>query len=197
MREALPPTAAFAGITRKYKIFSRKCRSLGYNARHERTKLFWTNRSRFLDQLSFEISAHTRKADKLGIIPCVRLNGTSDVVWEKVAPKVFTDFPQVQFYDYTKLPTRFDHAMPKNYHLTFSQSENNQRDAARLLKSKHNVAVVFRLRKGAALPAKYMGVKVIDGDEHDLRFTDKRGVVVGLRSKGSSYHDQTGFVVDL
>ena len=167
------------------------------NARQKRTQLFWNNRKGFLTQLKAEIAAHVRRAEKLGLVPSVRLNGTSDIVWEKIAPDVFTDFPQVQFYDYTKIANRFNHALPENYHLTFSQAENNQNDANQLLAKGHNVAVVFRLRKNESLPVTYNGFPVIDGDSHDLRFTDKRGCVVGLRSKGKSYNDQTGFVVSL
>ena len=43
-----------------------------------------------------------------------------------------------------------------------------------------NVAVVFKDK----LPKTWMDRKVIDGDAHDLRFKDPRGVVVGLVAKG-------------
>jgi len=34
------------------------------------------------------------------------------------------------------------------------------------------------------LPKKFNGLKVINGDKHDLRFKDPSGVIVGLVAKG-------------
>jgi hypothetical protein len=45
------------------------------------------------------------------------------------------------------------------------------------------------------LPETYLGRPVIDGDEHDLRFLDPSGVVVGLRAKGKARKQRGGFVV--
>lgn len=162
------------------------------NARQKRTELFWQDRTGFMAQLSTEIAAHRRSAIKAGLKPCIRLNGTSDVQWEKIAPGLFTEFSDVQFYDYTKIPTRFK-GLPENYSLTFSRAESNHDDAAALLADGHNVAVVF----ADTLPGKYLGRVVIDGDAHDLRFTDPRGVVVGLKAKGKARKDTSGFVVSL
>jgi hypothetical protein len=53
------------------------------------------------------------------------------------------------------------------------------------------VAVVFE----KVLPATYKGVTVINGDESDVRFMDKPGVVVGLKAKGEAKSDSSGFVV--
>ena len=39
-------------------------------------------------------------------------------------------------------------------------------------------------------------VKVIDGDEHDMRFLDEPNVVVGLKAKGKAIKDYSGFVID-
>jgi len=101
-----------------------------------------------------------------------------------------------QFYDYTKNIRRaLAYAAgqyPANYHLTFSRSESNADDVARALLAGVNVAVVFR----KALPATWGGRPVIDGDAHDLRFLDPRGVIVGLRAKGRAKRDVSGFVVD-
>lgn len=165
-------------------------------ARARRTALFWEDRKTFLAQLKEEIAAHVFRSERKGLVPCVRLNGTSDVQWEKIAPSLFTDFPAVQFWDYTKISQRMDKALPENYHLTFSQAENNRDEALAHIRAGRSVALVFRVKRGMALPESYEGRPVIDGDEHDLRFIDQRGVVVGLRSKGRAYYDQTGFVVD-
>ena len=117
--------------------------------------------------------------------------------WEKIAPSLFTDFPNILFWDYTKISKRMDDKLPENYHLTFSQAENNRDDALGHTRTGKSVAVVFRVKKGMPLPESYHGRPVIDGDGHDLRFIDPRGVVVGLRAKGRAFHDTTGFVVDV
>ena len=94
-------------------------------------------------------------------------------------------FPQVQFYDYTKIPNRRN--VPSNYHLTFSRSETNHQD---VILSQNNVAVVFDV-----LPATYLGRTVIDGTETDLRFLDPQNVVVGLKANGKAKQDTSGFTV--
>ena len=87
-------------------------------------------------------------------------------------------FPTVQFYDYTKIGSRFDKPLPNNYYLTFSRSESNESEAMDILLRGFNIAWVFN-----KVPTSYMGYKVINGDESDVRFLDKRGVIVGLKYK--------------
>jgi hypothetical protein len=70
--------------------------------------------------------------------------------------------------------------MPSNYHITFSKSESNDDKVAQVLQAGGNVAVVFE----KALPATYLGKQVINGDLHDFRPLDTKGVVVGLKAKG-------------
>jgi hypothetical protein len=104
---------------------------------------------------------------------------------------IFSAFPRIQFVDYTKNPNRFARQLPANYYLTFSRSESNEADSLRLLAAGHNVAVVF-----AARPSHWNGYRVIDGDLHDLRHLDPKGVVVGLSPKGNkAKRDMSGFVV--
>ena len=43
----------------------------------------------------------------------------------------------------------------------------------------------------------FKGLKVIDGDKHDMRFLDETQVVVGLIEKGEAKKDTSGFVIDL
>ena len=166
-------------------------------ARIAKTKLFFEDRGLFMFKLLKEIRAAIRSSQKAGLTPVFRLNGTSDIRWETIS--VFADgfwhnnimdaFPSVQFYDYTKIPNRRD--IPANYHLTFSRSEMNELEALQVLSSgKMNVAVVFD-----ELPAKWAGVKVVDGTETDLRFLDDRAVVVGLKANGKAKKDATGFTV--
>jgi hypothetical protein len=93
------------------------------------------------------------------------------------------EFPEVCFYDYTKLPRPYLRTRP-NYSITFSYSGHNLRESLDALEHGINVAVVFNVRKGLPLPAVWNGFPVIDGDKHDLRFLDRIGVIVGLRPKG-------------
>lgn len=117
----------------------------------------------------------------------IRLNGTADIPFEKIkiedGKNIFEMFPDVTFYDYTKNPKRFNKTLPKNYHLTFSRSEDNDIDVDNVLAKGGNVAVVFGIRDINKLPTTYKGYKVINGDETDLRFLDEKNVVVGLKYK--------------
>lgn len=157
-------------------------------ARIRKTKYFFENRDAFMQQLVKDVEAAIRKAAREGFVPVFRLNGTSDIRWETVAVNGFANimqmFPQVQFYDYTKLPNRRN--IPSNYHLTFSRSESNEH----MIPQDMNVAVVFD-----ELPDTWNGRKVIDGTETDLRFLDEPGVVVGLLAKGKAKKDTSGFTI--
>jgi len=175
-------------------------------ARVLRTLIFEYHRHEFIRRLDKEIKAHKKRAEKNGYIPAVRLNGTSDIVWEKKAPALFADNPGLKFYDYTKIPGR-DVSAIDNYSLTFSLHEANAETAAAELARGVNVAAVFRIkpgnknRPGAPLPDRAtiggQSAPVIDGDETDLRFTDPRPVIVGLRAKGGAIADQSGFVLEV
>ncbi len=99
-------------------------------------------------------------------------------------------FPQVQFYDYTKVLGRKVGDIP-NYHLTFSNADGNINDVLAAIQAGLNIAVVFKKE----LPKTYLGLPVINGDETDLRFLDPKGVIVGLKAKGKAKKDTSGFVV--
>lgn len=166
------------------------------SGRLRKTKLFYADPVAFVDSLAKEISLAQRRADKRGMSLAIRLNGTSDIPWENYKGSnglsLMETFPDVQFYDYTKLPTR---KVPNNYHLTVSYSASNPKYADKVASSAHNVAVVFRDKD--SIPSFYLGRKVINGDKTDLRFTDPKGVVVALYAKGKAKKDRTGFVVDV
>ena len=161
-------------------------------ARLRKTLYFQDDRNGFLNQVKEDVSKAIAWAKSKGYKLAVRLNGTSDVVWERF--DLMETFPNVPFYDYSKHAFRFNSKwkLPSNYHLTFSQSEANHSEAKRLAKSGENVAIVFRHK----LPKKWYGREVIDGDQNDLRFLDSKGCVVGLLAKGSAKKDQTGFVIN-
>ena len=165
-------------------------------ARIRKTKQFFEQREEFMEQLHKEIAAHERRAKRLNMEPAVRLNGTSDIVWERKlyqGKSLMEHFPNVQFYDYTKLP-RDPTRLPKNYHLTVSMSESNQDKINKALDWGYNVAVVFENK----LPETYFNRPVINGDEHDYRPIDPQGCIVGLVVKGpKGKADDTGFVIRL
>jgi hypothetical protein len=162
-------------------------------ARIRKTQLFFSDRGVFLNALTEEIIKTIKKAEKLGLIPVFRLNGTSDLAWEKYEVRggknIFQMFPTVQFYDYTKVNNRKVSHIP-NYHLTFSKADGNDMDVRIALSNGMNVAAVFH-----EVPETYLGREVINGDETDLRFLDPKGVIVGLKAKGKAKKDTTGFVV--
>ena len=166
-------------------------------ARLKKTRRFFSNRNIFLFQLCDEIEELRERAAKKGMKASVRLNGTSDLPYEKYkindGKNIMELFPDVQFYDYTKLDNRFTKGrLPANYHLTFSRAEDNDHKLKEVLKHT-SAAVVF----AGELPKTWRGYPVIDGDEHDARFTDAGpGVIIGLIAKGKARHDKSGFVIN-
>ena len=164
-------------------------------ARIRKTKLLFSNRDYFMGLLAEDIIKTIRYAENHNLVPVFRLNGTSDIVWEKIPYNGFKNimqaFPTVQFYDYTKILNR---KVPANYHLTFSAADGNDKDVIKAIDQGYNVAVVFNTKKGQPLPEQYLGLPVFNGDDSDLRFLDPRGVIVGLYAKGKAKHDTTGFV---
>ena len=163
-------------------------------ARKRKTDLYLNDRDTFMSLLVKDIQAFVRKCDRLGKMPCVRLNGTSDIQWELIPvdnyANIFEMFSDVQFYDYTKIPTRkVSHI--KNYHLTWSYSEANDKYARLFEQVPYNKAVVFH----GGLPSMFKGIRVIDGDTTDMRFLDKANRVIGLKAKGKARKDTSGFVI--
>lgn len=167
------------------------------SARITRTKMVAEHRKDFLAQLVKELRSFFKMAEKNGLTPVVRLNGTSDLRWEiyKLTvdgveyDNIMSVFSDIQFYDYTKIPNRRN--LPANYHLTFSLAEDNDIFALTAIQNGMNIAVVFRTKD---FPMEFMGLSVVDGDESDLRFLDRSGSVVGLKAKGKAKKDTSGFV---
>ena len=172
-------------------------------ARLRRTELFLTDPDAFFAQLCRELEKFIATLPD-DLVPCVRMNGTSDIRWEDltvphrgtVYENIFAAFPDVQFYDYTKIPNRRRALNIPNYHLTFSYSGVSDfapvvLQAMRTYGSKVNYAVVFR----GTPPEYFLGRRVVNGDESDLRFLDERGVVVALKAKGRAKKDTSGFVI--
>lgn len=170
-------------------------------ARKRKTKMFFEQREQFMADLVKDIELGIKQSQKLGLIPVFRLNGTSDLSFEKYEAvrngitykNIFEAFPNVQFYDYTKILGRRV-ADISNYQLTFSAADGNDADVFSAISQGYNVAVVFGLKKTEAMPEQYLGRTVFNGDESDLRFLDPKGVIVGLYAKGKAKKDTTGFV---
>lgn len=165
-------------------------------ARKRKTILFFTDRRQFMIDLFDDIRRAINTAKKKNMVPVFRLNGTSDIAWEKYTlneQTVFEAFPDVQFYDYTKILGRKVSHIP-NYHLTFSAADGNDADVEKAIVAGMNVATVFGLKKTQPMPEAYLGRTVFNGDDSDLRFLDPKGVIVGLYAKGRARKDTSGFV---
>jgi hypothetical protein len=174
------------------------------HARLRRTALFHQHPVDFMAQLMREIDAFLVKAKRSRKLPAIRLNGTSDIRWEMVPvtrngkhyPHIFAAYPRVQFYDYTKIPNRHVTGIA-NYHLTFSYSGRAEY-APIVVKALRNYSadVSFAAVFNGPAPEYFLGRPVINGDETDLRFLDRAGVVVALTAKGRARRDTSGFVID-
>ena len=169
-------------------------------ARAWRTRLLREDPATFWREIRAGIRNLERRAAEARAVPCVRLDGTSDL---DLAARVAAEFPGVRFVDYTKSERRMLEwlAAPRsNRWLTYSRSESNDAACERVLAAGGNVAAVFSTRKGEPLPKTWNGRRVIDGDSHDWRFLDQRrgrSLIVGLRAKGKARQDRTGFVIQL
>lgn len=157
-------------------------------ARIRKTKEFQSDPDGFIVRIGEDIELLVKQAAKQGMVPAVRLNGTTDIEWERYG--IMEQFPDVQFYDYTKWPATQRKKLPSNYHLTYSFSEKADAPALSTAWAKRgvNTAVVFH----GGLPPAFLNRPVIDGDESDLRFTDPKGVIVGLKTKGYARKAEVG-----
>ena len=163
--------------------------------RINKTLWYIQERKTFLDKLRKEINAFIKKAKSKGLVPCIRLNGTSDISWENTG--LVDEFKSIQWYDYTKVYKRalkfVNGTLPKNYHITYSLNEDNKKQAFDILKKGGNISVVFR----KSLPTQFNGYKVVNADTNDLRFLDPINSIAGLVAKGKAKNDFSGFVLDV
>ncbi|MEC9065022.1 MAG: hypothetical protein VX810_00375 [Bacteroidota bacterium] len=176
-------------------------------ARLKRSLFYLNHKQAFMINLINRIQNFIKSAENKGLIPVVRLNGTSDIPFENIRIKTDYDllkqgvikllddtrigayynimqlFPGIQFYDYTKYPlNKRNKSNLNNYDLTFSLAENNWNDAKYYLDNKAGrVSAVFSHN----VPKTYKGYKVVNGDKTDLRFLEPKGVIVGLKFKGT------------
>lgn len=148
--------------------------------------------------IDHEITQHEKRARKMGMIPGIRMNVTSDLSWEHYAPQLFQRHSGTQFYDYSKLPNRVLRSLappvpgsnsnlnsmghPVNYHLTLSHTgtdhaESNDKAVSEVLKRGGVVAMVFkRGKKSGGLPKEILDhatgnrYPVVNGDDDDNTF---------------------------
>jgi len=162
------------------------------SARLRKTLAFFKDKDGFLNDVRDDIKALVKKSAKVGMKPCVRLNGTSDIPWHNFG--IMEEFPDVAFYDYTPHKQRMidflDGKLPANYSLTFSRKEDNSQACEEIIKKGGNVAVVFK-----TIPKTWEGKECFSGDDSDLRFLDPKNVIVALKAKGKAKKDTSGFVV--
>lgn len=226
------PMAEAAGCTKACLFTAGRGRmSNVQEARLNKTRRYRDDRAAFMAELVADLERFQRWCSKRGVKPAVRLNGTSDIQWEVGHPckrtkrdtfgfadgerefaSIMEAFPNVQFYDYTKIAKRVYRDLPANYHLTLSYSMASKAYAGMILKAARetgaNVAVVFRNKAEVAhlvgrnlflandWNAESVDRMVFNGDDTDLRFTDPKGVIVALYAKGEAKRDKTGFVID-
>jgi len=163
-------------------------------ARLNRTLFFFQDRIKYKEQLLQEVLSFKKKCIKQNKKAAIRLNGTSDLDWQRLYPELF-EIDDIQWFDYTKSKLRYekflDGQLQENYHLTFSYGKPEDEEfCVQVLRNGGNVAVVFHNKAN-----KWKRFQCIDGDAHDLRFLDSRGKVVALQAKGKAKRDNTGFVV--
>jgi len=177
------------------------------NAQRWKSALYLIDRELFRNLLIMEIKKVQTKAKKLGLLCAIRLNGTSDLPFERNW-KFSEMFPDVQFYEYTKSPSSvrdLENGLNSNYHLTYSYhgTEKSKVVARQALELGASVSAIVdetdflndddQLEKGRKVSKilnKVLGqdrlssINIVNGDEHDARFLDMKRSLVLLKRKG-------------
>ena len=162
-----------------------------------KTRLFFANRDVFMRLMIEEIIREQRKAKLIGNEFSIRLNATSDLsptLFQYNGMCILDIFPNVMFYDYTKVPHRFDLLQEhSNYDITWSidGSEENKRIGLEYMERGGRCAVVFGTE---TLPKTWCSYEVINGDEYDMRYVDGN-VIVGLKFKKTASNYVNGHFV--
>lgn len=182
-------------------------------ARAKKTLRYWSNRAAFMAEMVTNLEAFVRFCAKQNVAPACRPNGTSDIQFEIghacyrngiKFDSIFAAFPEIEFYDYTKIVKRVYRELPSNYHLTVSYSGANSDYAESVMKAAKdtgcNIAIVYRSKafRDSLIESynpEYHFRPVIDGDYTDMRFIDPESVIVGLYAKGKAKTDTSGFVI--
>lgn len=164
--------------------------------------ILWHNyRELFAEKLFGELHNFEKLCNRTGVIPAVRLNVSTDIVWERLMPEIFGEFSATEFYDYTKALPKHRPTLPGNYTLCHSFNERTTTaDVESIIRAGRNVVVAFdsayapQRKLWGALPenvrftddaGRDFTLPVINADRHDIRLpvVDGRGVVQGLHGK--------------
>ena len=166
-------------------------------ARQNKTEYYLHNKKAFINQLASELIKIDKKASKNNNQTLIRLNGTSDLdfifLLKKYANFDISNYNNLHFYDYTKILGKVKKYQDnKNYTLTFSRAEDNEKNIFKAVKYGANVSAVF----SGKLPQTYKGIPVIDGDKTDNEMLKYKGYILGLKAKGKARTDKSGFVIN-
>jgi hypothetical protein len=166
-----------------------------------RAILFNWYRDLFFSKLRGELKNFSKLCHRLHVRPAVRLNVSTDIVYERLFSEVFGEFPDTCFLDYTKALPKHRPTLPANYQLCHSFNEKTKTaDVADIVAAGRNIVIAFDSAYApsrglwGALPkfvrftdaaGRDFTLPVVNGDRHDLRLADMdgRGVVVGLHGK--------------
>lgn len=110
----------------------------------------------------------------------VRLNGYTDLDWNSFQSEMLAEFPEINFYDYSKNLEKENIA-----HTTFSYNGGDLIPYIEKVASGQNVAVVVNIKKNKPLPKTWHGLPVLDGDPTDNRYLDGKGFWIFLRAKNT------------
>ena len=184
-------------------------------AQYLKTEAMVVHPEEFTSVLYAEIESFRLAMMKEGKQPTVRLNVTSDFA-PKVWEPLIKAFPDVMFYDYTKLATD---PIAENHHLTYSSTGASQIVDGKLVENKLSnwPKMVPRLREGKNVAMAFTSktdmpdfivdeatgerFQVWNGDNYDARFLDpkpgdpanklNKGMIVGLTNKDRTGDAQT------
>lgn len=150
-------------------------------SRIKKTRLFYNDRIRFMEILVHEIDRDRRYAAAHNMEFSIRLNGTSDLspeLFRLDGRNILEMYPDVQFYDYTKVfsRTKLQGKYP-NYDVTFSYDGYNWTECEEYINRGGKVAVVF---DSETMPKTYKGYRVVDANQYDMRYLDPKGCIMGL-----------------
>ena len=140
-----------------------------------KTRLLFANKEVFMRIMIHEIEKERKKAENNGTFFSIRLNCTSDInpiAFTLNGKNILEIFPDIQFYDYTKVLNRIALAKKySNYDITWSidGSEKNRESGLELLKNGGRVAVVYGEND---MPKTWYGYECCNGDETDYRPSD-------------------------
>ena len=167
-------------------------------SRLRKTLYFFQYRREFIEQLKREVIVHAKWANKKGMIPAVRPNGTSDILWELYIWDFMCETSEkyrVKWYDYTKKTNRLI-PDPDIYDLTFSYSNRKEYQPFVEKAAQQGMRMAGVFRNEYNIPKEFMGLKCIDGDATDVRFLDPMNAFIALKAKGKARKDMGEFVIN-